>query len=68
MTHSRLSDKRDAGLPNFRNGQLMTESAQREFKDKSQYDTLPILSQSNLIRQVYLDRTVAFLSHVFSLN
>lgn len=46
----------------------MTESAQREFKDKSQYDTLPILSQSNLIRQVYLDRTVAFLSHVFSLN
>lgn len=32
----------------------MTESTQQEFKDKSQYDMLPILSQSNFIRQVYL--------------
>lgn len=38
----------------------MTESTQREFKQKSQFDTLPVLSQSNFIRQVYLDITLLF--------
>lgn len=36
----------------------MTESKQQEFKDESQDDTLPFLSQSNFIRQVYLDITL----------
>lgn len=36
----------------------MTESKQEEFKDESQDDTLSFLSQSDFIRQVYLDITL----------
>lgn len=51
VTHSRLSVRMEAGLPNFRIGQLMIECTQQEFKDKSHYDTLPILSKPNFTRQ-----------------